>query len=386
MALATEIEQFLEVGHKDLRARSPHILNLRVDTKKVGGRDTGQVCVTFVVDEKLPVALLDPQEFIPKELANGPVNYKTDVVELRSTKRCSFGKTPVSELPPAAQKRLLGAILPKRLAGARTVIRASAETDWPATGKLLGTEDQAQCGDCVGYGCGDATQDDFSLLGVIDKLSKTHPFFCSGGTCSGGSAVEPVLNFIRDTGIALDKDCPDVSGATGADEPCGANLAADWYLRGKKIESWSSTTDTNVMRTWLAVAPLVTTMEVPYSFFNYTGGIYRRQSNDPIAGGHCIETVGVSDSEEWWKIKNSWGKGWGEPGAPGIDGGYARIALGDSGIDAIMYSVVPSTSPPGPTPPGPTPSPCPYGNAVAKILSFVPWLLRRKGRFYYRNP
>lgn len=42
--------------------------------------------------------------------------------------------------------------------------------------------------------------------------------------------------------------------------------------------------------------------------------------------------------------------------------------------------------PPSPEPPGPTPSTCPVGNGIAKVMSLAPRLLRRQGRFYYRNP
>jgi hypothetical protein len=111
---------------------------------------------------------------------------------------------------------------------------------------------------------------------------------------------------------------------------------------------------------------------------NYVSGVYHNLGNsDPILGGHCIAVIGYSDELGAWKIRNSWGTGWGEKG-------YCWIKYGDSGIDSEMWEVIPTLDKPDPEPP--TPSPCQLGNGVAKALSFVAKLLNRKGRFYYMNP
>ena len=50
----------------------------------------------------------------------------------------------------------------------------------------------------------------------------------------------------------------------------------------------------------------------------YKSGIF---SNCGTALNHAVQLVGVSST--YWKIKNSWGAGWGESG-------YIRLALGNT--------------------------------------------------------
>lgn len=53
----------------------------------------------------------------------------------------------------------------------------------------------------------------------------------------------------------------------------------------------------------------------------------------------------------------------------------------------IQVNSEPPPPPPAPSPsPVPAPSTCPVGNGIAGTISLVPRLLRRRGRFYYRNP
>jgi hypothetical protein len=180
---------------------------------------------------------------------------------------------------------------------------------------------------CWVFGPYDAFQDQYLVkYNQVCSISKQHGLECSQGAfgCEGGY-VESSLNFAL-TGVALTQDCPYLA----TNEICGYGLAPDWQKRMKKLKSWSYLTDTTSMKEALLIAPTATTMAVPYSFFNYTGGVYQPLQNDPIAGYHAVEVVGCSDSGVWWKSKNSWGPNWGE-------GGYFRILYGVCSFDNQMY-------------------------------------------------
>jgi len=165
------------------------------------------------------------------------------------------------------------------------------------------------------------------------KLSESHLFFCSGGTCNGGNTVSKTLNQCK-KGVCLESSLP----YRDVDQTCGQGIANNWWLTARKLASWQSTADRNQMKTWLLQGPLVTTMTVHESFFNYVSGIYKSQgAQDPVAGGHCIGTFGGQDALEYWIDRNSW-NGWGE-------NGYFRIAYGDSACDKAMYKLVPSSDP-----------------------------------------
>jgi len=82
----------------------------------------------------------------------------------------------------------------------------------------------------------------------------------------------------------------------------------------------------------------------------YTGGIFSNCGTNP---DHAVLAVGYDSSS--WKVKNSWGTGWGEQG-------YIRLKLGDTcGVldNAVVALVSASPTPPTPpTPPSPTPDDC----------------------------
>ena len=85
---------------------------------------------------------------------------------------------------------------------------------------------------------------------------------------------------------------------------------------------------------WLATrGPLVAPYNVYDDFDHYNGGVYRRQSDDFI-GQHALCVVGYDEPEGCWIVKNSFGPAWGERN------GFARIAWGECGIDAVMWGVL----------------------------------------------
>jgi hypothetical protein len=235
-------------------------------------------------------------------------------------------------------------------------------------------QDQGNCGSCTAFGTSGVAEANFKIkLHLVVKMSETDLFACSGGYCQLGNYVEPVLDKLV-KGVASLECRPYVD----VDTVCGIGRCNNWWETGSRIESWKSIRTIDEMKEALKNGPLVGVMDVHQSFMNYISGVYHSLgTSDPILGGHCIGIIGYSDELGAWKCRNSWGIGWGM-------NGYFWIKYGDSGIDGEMWSVVPSDKKPDPEEPGP--SPCIVGNTTAKIMNFLPWLLNRKGRFFYRNP
>ena len=331
------IDDVHERWHLHLKSL-PHVLNTRNGLKEVKGLGTGVPCITVYVDSKVSCSVLKPEECIPSYIEGVP----TDVVEWKPV-GWVIGKTEKSLLSPEEQKRLLGLGAEGGIVQVEEdSVTTDYEVNWLAMGKCTAVEDQGNCGSCTSFGSGDAMQDDlFVLQNVVVSLSKQQPFFCSGGTCENGNTVENVLNFLMNTGAPLSQDCPYVSG-NGQDEPCGFGLAPDWALRGYTLSSWSYANDTVSMKKALQKAPIVTTMDVYASFFNYVSGVYSPLPNDILEGGHCIEVVGCSDLNGYWLSKNSWGTGWGMSG-------YFEIAYNTCNFDQQMYVLVPNGHPSVPT-------------------------------------
>ena len=338
------IEDFLEVVWEDLEQMS-NVLSVHVGTKQRNGVDTHKPCITFVVSRKMPVRLLEAIDFIPLQVGG----FFTDIVELAPTTWVA-GKTIFNKMSPKERKRRLGAILTPKTLFTAELKTTTFESDLESKcGPIL---DQGDCGSCTAFGTKKNIQDtDKIQTGADYELSAEALLECAGGSCAEGNTIEAPLNYARDNGVPLEKDYPYAS-YDGTDYSCGNGIAPDWALRGKKLDSWQGITSKTAMKTHLMTLPLTTGMNVPDSFMNYQSGIYQPMPYDPIDGGHCIEVVGVSDNQDYWKCANSWTKDWGE-------NGYFRIKQGVCGIDDEMYSVVLSTSPPTPAPtPTPTPHHC----------------------------
>ncbi len=78
----------------------------------------------------------------------------------------------------------------------------------------------------------------------------------------------------------------------------------------------------------LQEGPLCVAMEVADDFYNYSGGIYDYKGGY-YEFGHAVLLVGYDDSQQCFRVKNSWGTWWGE-------GGYFRIAYNDV-TDSIKF-------------------------------------------------
>ena len=232
---------------------------------------------------------------------------------------------------------------------------------------------QGSCGSCTAFGTIGAWEANMNIMyNMLVDLSERDLFFCSGGSCSSGNYMSAVLDHATNPGICVEECCQ----YDAIDHSCGEGRCDNWWVNGKKLKSWKKITDINEMKSILNTTPLVGTMEVHQSFMNYKSGVYHSLGvSDPVLGGHCIAIVGYDDELGAWLVRNSWGTDW------GMDG-YAWVKYGDSEIDSCMYQIIPD----GEIPPQPKPSPCKIGNTIAKIMSFVPNLLNRNGRFYYIIP
>jgi hypothetical protein len=99
-------------------------------------------------------------------------------------------------------------------------------------------------------------------------------------------------------------------------------------------------------------------MTVYQDFLYYEGGIYAHAWGDKI-GSHAVEIEGYDDTQSCWRVRNSWGTGWGERG-------YFRMAYGEAEIEEKVYEIAHEATPtPAPTPtPMPTLTPTPEEEAA----------------------
>jgi len=94
--------------------------------------------------------------------------------------------------------------------------------------------------------------------------------------------------------------------------------------------------------------PLATCFQVGMGFGNYKGGVFRQEASLPRQHhwdrvNHAVLITGwgeTSDGHKYWKVKNSWGRRWGE-------NGYFRIERGTNqlNIESDAVAVYPADGP-----------------------------------------
>jgi C1A family cysteine protease len=202
------------------------------------------------------------------------------------------------------------------------LITGDKKKDWREDNIVTEVKNQLRCGSCwafsaIGslesaYALANKSLVEFSEKELVDCSSSYGNNGCNGGIMALG------LDYIKDHGVGLESDYPY--------QPSQDKCTADTSKTRVTIKSHKGINPVDVygLLNSIDVTPVSVGIEVQKSFQLYTSGIY--VSDDSSCGEHLnhgVLAVGykVSDSENYFIVKNSWGPAWGESG-------YIRMAIG----------------------------------------------------------
>ncbi len=272
--------------------------------------------------------------------------------------RWQAGDTSVSGLPDIQQAARLGyvpgpgrpslaereRISAERAGGPRP---ADAETavDWRnrnGADWVTPIRDQGNCGACVAFAVIAPLESQILLRranpGFAIDLSEAAFFFCYGQDGNGAGQC-PTGNWTEDQAMpGLIQGVTNEACFPYTDVQQACNLCSSAPVTISSITGWSTITDTDDMKAYLAATgPLATGFTVYQDFLSYTSGVYTPTAGSPQVGGHSVAVIGYADDDTlpsggYWICKNSWGTGWGEDG-------FFQIAYGVCGIDAEMWGI-----------------------------------------------
>jgi len=225
-------------------------------------------------------------------------------------------------------------------------VRASA-VDWTNVGNepVVGpVKDQGSCGSCWAFSAVGVLESALALQGGTgnevgyQSLSEQQLLDCEGEGCEGGWPYE-ALSYFRDNGVCSEASYGYLATWTPDSLDSCAVDKCDVVVPPGVVTGYS-----NVPRSLPALEsalnrqPVSITVMVDTNFQLYRSGVYSHACAADEDINHAVIAVGY-DADSF-KVRNSWGPGWGE-------GGYIRIAKDVANPACILECspVVPTLSP-----------------------------------------
>ena len=187
-------------------------------------------------------------------------------------------------------------------------------------------KDQKSCGSCWAFSTAGMYESVLLKHGINTNLSEQWLVSCNtdGWGCNGGYFAN---SYYLDPGPVLER----CFKYKALDIPCKEGCD-HVYIASSSHNASGITGIKNAIETYGAVSCAVT---VTYYFQAYSGGVFNYDSHSPT--NHAVVLVGWDDnmgSSGAWRLKNSWGNGWGESGMMWIEYGCSNVG---SGANYLTY-------------------------------------------------
>jgi len=194
--------------------------------------------------------------------------------------------------------------------------------DWGSQGLASGQfhRNQGSCGSCWAVAAVGAIEmhaelqhpGNATLLSAEQMIDCTpNPQHCGGSGGCHGATAELAFEYVKTKGIALNTDYP----IDNRDDHC---FDSDSTMSAR-VDNWIRLPENELeplLETIATVGPVVVSLDAS-PWFSYNGGVFAGCQEDAIVNHAVLLTgYGVDDKtgQKYWRIRNSWGKEWGEEG------------------------------------------------------------------------
>jgi hypothetical protein len=204
-----------------------------------------------------------------------------------------------------------------------------SQWNWADQGKVSPVANQRHCGACWAFAT-IAPLEAAILIdgGPVEDLSEQALVSCNpwGWGCDGGWWA---FDMLESPGAALES-CQPYSATNGN---CNTGCAHPYRIEDWAYVSSSDMPTVDQLKTAILLqGPVASGIHVSTAFSFYKGGIWTLDEEGDV--NHGVALVGWDDAKGAWRIKNSWGTGWGEGGFAWVDYDILRIGYGAA---YVMY-------------------------------------------------
>ena len=186
--------------------------------------------------------------------------------------------------------------------------------DWSALGAVTPIKNQGQCGSCWAFSAtGSLEGASFLASKTLNAYSEQQLVDCSSSYgnqgCNGG-LMDNAFWYVKDVGITLESKYP-YRGVGGS---CKYKPDTDLALQIKDCTDVTPDKEKALMAS-VAQQPVSVAIQANHlSFQLYKTGVYSGNCGTKLDHGVLAVGYGSENGKPYYKVKNSWGAGWGRQG------------------------------------------------------------------------
>lgn len=196
-----------------------------------------------------------------------------------------------------------------------TNVTLPKSVDWRQHGAVTGAKDQGICGSCWSFASTGALEGQFFIkTGKLISLSEQNMIDCSSNNGCHGGQLSSAFHYVSEHGISTETDYPYTAhrGYCLRDEKSSDLPAVSGFVNIPPGD------EHKLQEAIATIGPIAAAIDAShFSFHNYDSGIYYDDSCSNHFYNHAVLIVGYGTDEherDYYIVKNSWGKSWGENG------------------------------------------------------------------------